>query len=93
MLWSQLSVWQDANGDGVSEAGEVKTLAQLGIQSIGLSSDGMVTTPAEGVKELGKVAAVMEDGSAMTIAQAAVSHVTTDLLHPLSYLDQTYAVI
>lgn len=93
VLWSQLSVWQDANGDGVSEAGEVKTLAQLGIQSIGLTSDGVVTTPAEGVKELGKSAAVMEDGSAMTIAQAAVSHVTTDMLHPLSYLDQTYAVI
>ena len=93
VLWSQLSVWQDANGDGVSEAGEVKTMAQLGIQSIGLASDGAVTTPAEGVKELGKSAAVMEDGSAMTIAQAAVSHVTTDTLHPLSYLDQTYAVI
>ena len=93
VLWSQLSVWQDANGDGVSEAGEVKTLAQLGIQSIGITSDGVVTTPAEGVKELGKSAAVMEDGSAMTIAQAAVSHVATDMLHPLSYLDQTYAVI
>ncbi|MGJ7582287.1 Ig-like domain-containing protein [Variovorax sp. RHLX14] len=93
VLWNQLSVWQDANGDGISEAGEVKTLTQLGIQSIGLTSNGVVSAPAEGVTEAGKSAAVMDNGSTMAVAQASFSHVATDMLHPLSYLDQTYAVI
>lgn len=31
-------VWQDANGDGVSDAGELRTLAQAGIASLGLTT-------------------------------------------------------
>lgn len=33
-----LSVWQDANGNGIAEAGEVQTAAELGITSIALSN-------------------------------------------------------
>lgn len=33
-----LSVWQDANGNGIAEAGEVQTVAELGITSIALSN-------------------------------------------------------
>ena len=40
--FSQLYVWADADGDGVADAGEVKTLAALGITSISLGS-----TPVE----------------------------------------------
>src|SRR6185503_8727623 len=32
--FSQLRVWRDMNGDGLSAAGEIKTLAELGITSI-----------------------------------------------------------
>jgi Ca2+-binding RTX toxin-like protein len=35
--FADLRVWQDKNGDGVSDAGELKTLAEAGIKSIGLN--------------------------------------------------------
>jgi subtilisin-like proprotein convertase family protein len=35
--WSEIVVWQDDNHDGVSDPGELKTLSQLGITSIGLT--------------------------------------------------------
>jgi Ca2+-binding RTX toxin-like protein len=37
--WNQLGAWVDANQDGVCEAGEFKTLDQLGITSISLQSN------------------------------------------------------
>jgi len=33
-VWDELKVWQDANGDGQAEAGEVKSLAALGITAL-----------------------------------------------------------
>ncbi|MCR4377239.1 MAG: tandem-95 repeat protein, partial [Rhodospirillales bacterium] len=38
--WNEFRIWQDANENGVSDAGEVKTLADLGITSIGLQGAG-----------------------------------------------------
>lgn len=32
--WGNLRVWQDTNGDGISSAGELHTMTQLGIQAI-----------------------------------------------------------
>jgi Ca2+-binding RTX toxin-like protein len=37
-LFGQMRVWQDANGDGVTDAGELKTLAQAGITSLNLTA-------------------------------------------------------
>ena len=37
-IYSQLRVWQDANGNGIATSTELKTLAQLDIVSINLSS-------------------------------------------------------
>ena len=39
VLWKQLKVWQDKDRDGKVDAGEMRTLAQAGIQSIRLSYD------------------------------------------------------
>lgn len=36
--WANLRVWVDADGDGITDAGELKTLTQLGITSISLAS-------------------------------------------------------
>jgi VCBS repeat-containing protein len=42
--WSMLGTWQDRNENGTQDDGEFATLAQRGIQSISLSSDGAVST-------------------------------------------------
>jgi YD repeat-containing protein len=36
--WATLSVWEDANGNGVADAGEVQSLSSLGITSINLNA-------------------------------------------------------
>ncbi|MCK9546573.1 MAG: hypothetical protein M0Q25_07685 [Sulfurospirillaceae bacterium] len=37
-IYEHLKVWQDVNGDGISQADELKTLSELGITSINLNS-------------------------------------------------------
>ncbi|RYX96296.1 MAG: hypothetical protein EOO28_08355 [Comamonadaceae bacterium] len=93
VLWSKLSAWQDANGNGVSDAGEMKTLTQLGIQSINLQSSATETKPAEGVTQAGLTSATMDNGHAMMVADAAFSYVSTDPLHPFASLYQAQGVI
>ena len=83
--FGEMAVWQDADQDGVADAGEVKHLADLGIKEIDLVSDGVVRTPAEGVTEAGRSAAQLADGSSMLVSDAAfayqlnASQVTLDL--------------
>jgi hypothetical protein len=36
--WSKLQIWQDANQDGISQAGELHSLSQSGIDSISLAT-------------------------------------------------------
>jgi hypothetical protein len=40
--FAEFALWQDVNGNGVTDEGEFKTLTQLGIASINLHSDGQV---------------------------------------------------
>ncbi|HVJ03762.1 MAG TPA: calcium-binding protein, partial [Sphingomonas sp.] len=45
-IWSELKVWQDRDRDGETDAGELRTLAQLGIVSLSLSTTSLnVSTP------------------------------------------------
>jgi len=37
--WREFRVWQDADQDGVTDAGELKTLDQMGFTEIGLTYD------------------------------------------------------
>jgi len=56
-VWSQFAIWQDANSDGVADAGEVKALddASIDITAIALTTDG-VSQNANGVTyETGQV--------------------------------------
>ena len=46
--WNDFAIWQDANGDGVSQPGEVKTLGQRGIASIDLTPAGPARTLGDG---------------------------------------------
>jgi hypothetical protein len=46
--WTEFRVWTDANADGVSEPGEVRTLADLGITSIDLNPTPNAATHPDG---------------------------------------------
>jgi hypothetical protein len=41
--FGELKVWQDANQDGITQSGELKTLSQLGITSIGVNGSASGT--------------------------------------------------
>ena len=43
-MYSQLRIWRDANQDGISQAGELKTLAELGIASINVQGTASNTS-------------------------------------------------
>jgi hypothetical protein len=72
--FAEFKVWQDVNQNGVSDAGEVRSLADWGIASINLVSDGVVLTPVAGVTEAGQTTASSADGSSMLVADAAFAY-------------------
>jgi hypothetical protein len=37
--WSKFGIWRDADGDGITDAGEFRDLAAAGIKDVGLTSD------------------------------------------------------
>jgi hypothetical protein len=60
--WKEFGAWQDKNGNGFSEAGEFKTLDEIGITQIGLQSNQQVRQAAQGVTELGQSYLTWADG-------------------------------
>jgi hypothetical protein len=66
-----LPVVLDLNHDGVFDAGEVHTLAEAGISSIHLTSDGVARTPVAGVNEAGHTTATATDGSHVLLHKVA----------------------
>jgi len=74
-VWDKLRVWQDANGNGVSDEGEVVTLDKAGIKEISLASDKKFAASNGNVIH-GTAQVTMTDGSQMQAADAAFQ--TTD---------------
>ena len=72
--FGEFKVWQDANQNGVTEAGELRSLEAAGITSIELVSDGVVRHPAAGVTEAGHSSAIAADGSSVLVADAAFNY-------------------
>ena len=69
--FNQFAVWQDANSNGVVDAGEMKGLTALGITSISLTSDGIGYSAANGdVSVVGTGSVTYADGSAGVLADA-----------------------
>jgi len=73
-VFASLQVWQDLNQDGVTDAGELKTLSQLGIVSISLAS----TTPTTATAVAGNIIAhegsfTRSDGTTGKIADVALA--------------------
>lgn len=70
--FGNFAVWQDANSNGVADAGEVQSLTALGIASISLSSDGIAYSAAGGdVQVAGTGTYTNADGSTGSLADAA----------------------
>jgi len=46
--WTELNIWQDGNSNGITDAGEIKTLSELGIQSIATGYTSNASTDANG---------------------------------------------
>ncbi|MBZ9662863.1 type I secretion C-terminal target domain-containing protein, partial [Mesorhizobium sp. ESP-6-4] len=61
--FAKFGVWQDANGNGVADAGEFKSLAALGIVEIGLESNHQQSVSADGsVVTFGEATFTTADG-------------------------------
>ncbi|MFC2992796.1 hypothetical protein, partial [Halomonas tibetensis] len=76
--WSQFAVWQDANSDGKTDAGELVSLGELGVESIELNygSESEARTDADGdVIVFGQSQVNWTDGS-VTIAEDASFAIT-----------------
>ena len=62
--FSRFGVWQDANANGITEEGEFKTLDEMGIVSLDLSSNGVsYTTANDEVTVHGEASFTYQDGS------------------------------
>ena len=70
--FAQFGVWQDANSNGVTDAGEFRSLADMGIASVSLVSDGQTATAANGdVTVHGSTTYTRTDGTTGTVADAS----------------------
>jgi hypothetical protein len=72
--FGEFMVWQDANQNGVSDAGEMHTLADLGLTEIKLTSDNVLRTPADGVTEFGQTTATAADGTQVLVADVGFEY-------------------
>ncbi len=69
-VFGELRVWQDANHNGISEADELSTLADTGIEAISLISTAVDNTDAESGAYFASIAnVVMSDGSDCNIGE------------------------
>ena len=65
-------IWQDANSNGITDAGEYRSLSDAGIVSIGLVSDGVTYTAANGdVSVAGEATYTKANGATGLVADAA----------------------
>ncbi|MBK6413806.1 hypothetical protein [Sphingopyxis sp.] len=70
--FAKFGIWQDANSNGVTDAGEFRSLISEGIISISLTSDGRAYIAADGqVQVRGEALYTRADGSTGKLADAA----------------------
>ncbi|HEY9105960.1 MAG TPA: cadherin-like domain-containing protein, partial [Roseateles sp.] len=71
--WAAFGVWQDANSNGVTDPGELKSLTDLGINGISLSSDGKFQViNGQTVHGIGQ--ATKSDGSQLALADVTLRY-------------------
>jgi Bacterial Ig-like domain len=74
--FQEFAVWQDANQNGSSDAGEVITLSSLGLTSIDLASNNITSIPAAGVQVFGQSSATTSNGSKVLVEDAQFFYTT-----------------
>jgi len=71
--WSSFGVWQDADSDGVTDAGEFKKLEEYGITGIELATDGQFRV-IDGQTVHGIGATIQADGSSLAVADVTLRY-------------------
>ena len=77
-IYSKLSVWLDANNNGITDIGELKSLTELQIQSIGIAYNQTNIIDANGNTILGQTDVTLSDGKTIAIAAFDLQNHTTD---------------
>lgn len=90
--FSQFMVWQDQNGDGISQADEVKSLVDTGVSSLNLTSDGVKSSPIAGVEEAGRTTATQNDGQSMLMVDATFSYTKASVLQGVDASKDTFTI-
>ena len=84
IVYAKLRLWQDANGDGVSQADELKLLADAGVVAINLNSNVVNSADVMGNVQRRLGSFVRSDGSGGQIAEYLLNRDTLDSLDLLS---------
>ncbi len=88
--FSKFGVWQDADGDGVTDSGEFHTLTEAGIASLNLVSDGQSYLAANGdVKVFGEAEFTYADGSVGVLGDVALAYSALPPLNELLTMDDS----
>lgn len=87
--WAKFGILQDINQNGLTDEGEFKTLSEMGIVSVGLSSDGQFSIiNGQTVHGVGSIS--MSDGRVLSMADVTLEY-TNDVL--VTNTDGTTSVI
>jgi Ca2+-binding RTX toxin-like protein len=71
--WSKFGVWQDANQNGVTDPGEFRTLEEMGVSGVNLTSDGQFSV-VNGQTIHGVGAMDMVGGNRLAIADVTLAY-------------------
>lgn len=71
--WARFGVWRDENQNGVTDPGEFRTLEQMGVASIALTSDGGFRI-INGQTVHGVGAMTLSDGSTLAMADVTLAY-------------------
>jgi hypothetical protein len=73
-VFAQLRLWRDADQDGVTDPGELKTMAELGIVSLSLANAAPATPTAVGGNQIVRVGSFTRaDGTSGNVADVALA--------------------
>ncbi len=76
--WRQFLLWQDKNGNGVSDDGELRSLAEAGIQALYLNANVLNRAEGADVRVRGYTRLLMRDGSLMQAADVWLAQENPD---------------